>query len=199
MKQGAPEVRADAVEGALEEILARPGFQPQEDPLQAVADALGRLFGDGLSDGQLVGLWVFAFVLSTLLTVLVVLWLRRRPLSRGRFSSAEAQAQRRREDVARLRAAARAARDAGELREALRLTWFALVVGLGERGDLAYHAAWTNRELLERGEPSAETRSRLEPILRGIEAKEFGHEPTSLADVEQLDALCNQILGGAVA
>ena len=55
------------------------------------------------------------------------------------------------ERVLALRAAARTARAEGDVRLALRQLFLALFLGLGERGDLRYHDAWTNRELLRRG------------------------------------------------
>jgi hypothetical protein len=97
--------------------------------------------------------------------------------------------------VSELLARARTARADGDPRLALRLAFFALVVGLGQRGDLRYRDAWTNRELLSRGAPSPEALVVLRPLLDEIEAKDFGGAPIEEGDVERLFALCDRWLG----
>ena len=99
------------------------------------------------------------------------------------------------ERVALLRAEAAQARARGELRLALRKQFFALVLGLGGRGDLQFRDAWTNREVLARGDPSAEVDTLLTPLVVELEAKEFGHESVSTADLDRLESLCARYLG----
>lgn len=83
--------------------------------------------------------------------------------------------------------------------KALRLYYFALVVGLGERGDIEYRDAWTNRELLERGGPDNDVRQRLEPLLTHLDAVSFGDESASEDDVQDMEGLCRLWLGKDVA
>ena len=97
--------------------------------------------------------------------------------------------------VAELRGLAREARHAGDLPLALRFLLCALVVGLGQRGDLRYRDSWTNRELLERGKPKPRVRTLLRPLIDELEAKEFGNEPVTAGDVDRLQQLCRQWLG----
>jgi hypothetical protein len=97
--------------------------------------------------------------------------------------------------VARLRAEARAADARGEHVLALRLEFTALVCGLGERGDLEYRDAFTNRELLERGRPGREAEALLRPLVPELDAKSFGGEPASHADFLALSALCDRLVG----
>ena len=185
-----------AVQRELDAILGRSEFHPEEGRLDGIADFLSSIFDTVVSPEQAIEIaWAVALVLALLVSVfLVARALKLRRLPRVAVAGAATPAERRR-DVEALRRAAAEARAAGDLRGALRLTWFALVVGLGQRGSLAYHAAWTNRELLERGDPEPTVRALLEPVLVEIEAKEFGHEPTTERDVEQLDELCQRTLG----
>ncbi|MSR61256.1 MAG: DUF4129 domain-containing protein [Planctomycetes bacterium] len=96
-----------------------------------------------------------------------------------------------------LAGAARAARDAGDLRLALRLFLQAVLVALGGRGDLELRPAWTNRELLARGKPSPAAQALLAPLVRELEPQEFGRAPVSAADVQRLEALLAEHLEGA--
>ncbi|MBL8858619.1 MAG: hypothetical protein JNL28_08955 [Planctomycetes bacterium] len=101
----------------------------------------------------------------------------------------------RRARVAELRRGARAARERNDLVLSLRLYFTALVVGLGEKGDLAYRDAWTNRELLERGEPRIEVERRLSPLVRELDAKSFGGVPATAEDVDEMAQLVDELLG----
>ena len=96
--------------------------------------------------------------------------------------------------VAELRREARAAEGAGDWIRALRLYFFATVVGLGERGDLDYRDAWTNRELFERGQPSPETRERLGPLVSELDRHSFGGRPTDAARVRVFSETCDHLL-----
>jgi hypothetical protein len=97
--------------------------------------------------------------------------------------------------VAQLRLAAREARQAGNLRLALQKQFFALVLGLGERGDLEFRDAWTNRELLALGSPSREVQAVLAPLLVELEPKEFGREPVLEHDLNRLEELAANYFG----
>ena len=94
-----------------------------------------------------------------------------------------------------LRARAAEAQRASEYLLALRLYFLALVVGLSERGDLGYSDAWTNHELLERGEPQDEVRALLSPLVEELDRKAFGRAPVGAADVERLARIVEQMLG----
>lgn len=96
--------------------------------------------------------------------------------------------------VRELRAMAREAEAEGDWIRALRLHFFALVVGLGERGDLEYRDAWTNRELLERGRPAREVERALRPFVRLLDAHSFGNVPSGPEEVREFRALCDRML-----
>jgi hypothetical protein len=81
----------------------------------------------------------------------------------------------------------------------MRLEFTALVVGLGQRGDLEYREAFTNRELLERGRPGAEAERMLRPLVPELDRKSFGGEPAAPGDVARIAALCDRWLGAARA
>ncbi|MFT7487362.1 MAG: hypothetical protein ACI9F9_003223, partial [Candidatus Paceibacteria bacterium] len=93
----------------------------------------------------------------------------------------------------------RAAQAAGEFTLALRLYFFALVIGLGERGGLEYNPAWTNRELLERGAPREDVVEALRPLVGQLDAHSFGELPTRPEQVEQFAEVCERLLGAGVA
>ena len=101
------------------------------------------------------------------------------------------------ERVATLRREASAARARGDLRLALRRLLFALVLGLGGKGDLEFRDAWTYRELLERGKPAPETNRVLAALVADLEAKEFGRVPVGGEDLDRLEGLCRRYLGEA--
>ena len=162
---------------------------------------LGHLFGfESLHVGPAF-VWVFYVVLAlivlTLLTVIVRSLLRWRRAEEApgsdEFASLDEEALRAR--VARLRSEARAAAARGEHALALRLSFWALVIGLSDRGDLEYRDAWTNRELLQRGKPRADVRARLAPLVPELDEKSFGHAEATSADCARLEALCDELLG----
>jgi C4-dicarboxylate-specific signal transduction histidine kinase len=122
-------------------------------------------------------------------------------LARGLRSAAERPAE---EDgarevlvrrVAQLRAAALAAQQRGDRIEALRLYFFALVVGLGERGELRYREAWTPRELLARGALRPTLHAALAPLMADLDAHSFGRAPAGADDVRRYSELCTRLLG----
>jgi cytosine/adenosine deaminase-related metal-dependent hydrolase len=190
---------ADEIRRIVHEILARKEFAAEEDSwfvrlLKALDEQLH--LGFGAAGMARAVFWVMAIALGA-----VVAWIALREVllrvqaaglarSAGR-SGAAADLSRR---VEELLEAARSARARGELVLALRLSFFALVVGLGRRGDLEYRDAWTNRELLERGAPRAEVAALLAPLVEVLDRKGFGLEPAREADVDDLEALCRRVL-----
>lgn len=196
-------VAAHTVRTKIDEILARPEYHPRENPLLAwfekvwskILDALSGLFGiSSHAAGNMMLVLVYVG-LAALVVLLVVSVLRRRgAVAKSSAKPAvdpEVQRALRVQDYLQR---ARAAEKAGDLVLALRLYFTALVVALGERGDLEYRDAWTNRELLERGEPRPEVAEILRPLVPGLDAKSFGREPAEPADVARMSRLCEQVL-----
>lgn len=203
----APDALApEAVRGALDDVLADERLR--QNPLSAwIGERLERLaealFGDGGGGGTGIDLSFLltsgGWVLLALVVIALTLFVASRVGRRARAAELEAAAPDGvRARVAELLAEARAAEGAGDLLRALRLYFFALVVGLGERGELRYRDAWTNRELFERGRPSAELRARLAPIVADLDRKSFGGEVVAPTDVRRLEGLCATWLPGVV-
>jgi hypothetical protein len=94
---------------------------------------------------------------------------------------------------------AREAADRGDHVAALRLLFRTLVVGLSERGELAYRDSWPNRELLERGAPKRDVLPILAPLVPRLDAQSFGREPAGPDDVARLTAVCDRLRAGGVA
>lgn len=196
-------VAASTVRAKIDEVLARAEFHPRENPIGAwfarvlkkILEAVSELFGiSSLVAGNILLVVVYA-VLAFLVVFLVVNILRSRrrvkALEIAQVLDPKVQRAMRVED---LRRRARAAENAGDLVLALRLYFTALVVALGERGDLDYRDAWTNRELLERGEPEPEVAQLLGPLVPMLDAKSFGHEPAELEDVARMARLCDSVV-----
>jgi hypothetical protein len=192
-------IPAARVRDELAGILARSELRQRESLLERLIDWLApRLRTEQvqvLSDA-LQALFVAAAALAVLLLVRRA-WLTLRAPGLEEEEAAAAEARDARQRVRELAAAARAARDAGDLRLALRLSFQALLLALGGRGDLELSPAWTNRELLRRGKASREARALLEPLVRELEPKEFGSAPVSAADLERLQALLAPHLASA--
>lgn len=194
---------AEAIRSTVEEVLARPEFHPAPpaEPswitraLERLFDWLEDLFGFGEAAGGRALVYLLYGVIGLLLLWLLFLFVRRAIAARSGPAPAD-PARVRAERVKDLLERARAARARGELAEALRLTFWALVVGLSERGDLEYRDAWTNRELVERGKPRPEVARVLVPLVPELDAKSFGHAPVFAADVDRLEGLCREHLGG---
>ncbi len=193
----------EAIDAALERALARPEMRDHENLLERWLERffvwLGDLFDFGFAPpvagaAARVLLWL---VLAGLLVGLVALLLRlareRFPARRVQPATGQAQVAAR---VAELRARARAAEAAGDWLGALRLYFFALVVGLGQRGDLEYRDAWTNRELLLRGEPSPELAATLSPLVRELDERSFGSLVAGPEDARRFAAVGERMLGG---
>jgi len=192
----------------IDEILAGPGFQKSETIFERIIEWIVEFLSDllpegSLSEATLSGLaqalvWI---VLAAVVALVVWAIVRAQPWKRAR-ADPEAAADptvERAQRVAELRSRARAANARGEHVLALRLEFTALVVGLGERGDLEYRDAFTNRELLERGKPGRAAEALLRPIVPVLDRKSFGGEPATSDDFARLSSLCDQLLAGARA
>ena len=193
--QSAEPIGADEIARAVEDA-ARRQAQDRSSPLTELAEWIVEHLGfEAVGRTWEVGLWilvtVLALVVASMLARTVADALRRAgPGVPGEPSGAPVA-----ERVRELRLAADRARAAGEYRLALRHQLFALILGLGGRGDLEYRDGWTNRELLRRGRPSDAASRLLAPLVDELEAKEFGDEPVLVQDVERLEALCVRHLG----
>ena len=190
----------------IDRILADKEFRPAKGGLGAwlarkfekLADWISDLFGlhgSGSARAMLVTFLILAAVLLGWAVARAIA--RRRPAARG-LAPAPA-VDRRAATVAALRAAAREAAARGDHLAALRLAFHALVVGLSERGDLAYRDAWTNHELLERGAPRRELLPLLAALVPRLDAQSFGREPATAEDFARIDALCDRLLATGTA
>lgn len=200
--QGLPDssapVASDSVRDALQEVFARPEFDTGQSPVERALDRFLSEVGGGASELSEVLVRLLPLVLALLLVAFVLARLRRRSaLEHGEGGAVDEEDPARR--AGRALEAARAARASGDARGALRLYCFALVVGLGASGALAFREAWTNRELLRRGAPGDGARRLLEELVGELEAKEYGREPVHESDLERLELLCREHLvsGGA--
>jgi hypothetical protein len=206
--QAAGAASPEQVRAAVDQVLAGPEFQATEGLLDRFSAWLAELLRSLLPHGVGVEAGVVALLLQALVwilfaAVLVALALSLVRRARGRAGSAapaaaDPQAERRAR-VAGLRAAARAALARGDHRLALRLEFTALVVGLGQKGDLEYREAYTNRELVARGHPGPEAERVLRPLVPELDRKSFGGEPAGPQDVERMAQLCDRLLGRAGA
>ncbi|MEW6074481.1 MAG: hypothetical protein AB1726_18035 [Planctomycetota bacterium] len=198
MSGGPGSIPADVVRARIDEILAgeRAGAGPTV--LERFGEWMSETFAlPAVSEEALrLLLWILAglvLVLAVLLAARLVAPARR--AARGDRGGEREPGPAAKARARALRREARQARAAGDLRTALRLSLFALVVGLGDRGDLAYRDAWTYRELLARGAPSGPARALLAPLVAELEAKGYGRVPATAADVDRLEALCTAHLG----
>jgi len=202
--QGREPASAGEVARALERAMGKNGFATEEQSwfskaIERFLDWLREVFGFKTSiGGDVLGTLLFV-VLGILIAWLV--WLVVRSIVAARRTRVAARAalppppETLAQRLARLYAEARAAEAAGEHLRALRLYFWALVVGLSQRGELAYRDAWTAREMLEHGRADARLRERLGPLVRELDAKSFGGEACGAADSARLAALCREILG----
>jgi len=203
--QDRPPADPREVARALEAVMGQAGFAQQkpswfERALERIVDWLEELFDfDAASVSD-----VFATALYVLLGLLVawLVWLVVSSIIRIRRARAAARAalppppESLAQRLARLLGEARAAEAAGDHLRALRLYFWALVVGLSQRGELAYRDAWTAREMLERGRAGADVRARLDPLVREIDGKSFGGEACSAEDSARVAQVCREFLGG---
>ncbi|MFT5288741.1 MAG: hypothetical protein ACI82F_000798 [Planctomycetota bacterium] len=189
----------EEVRTAVWEILSRDEFVGRRSLLERFATWLSKILslGEGSSDGVARVLMSIAAILAGVLLALLVIQLIR-SVREGRGTPSDDSLEvpvDARIRSSQLRRDAAAAGVSGDLRQAMRLYLWSLVVGLGARGDLHYSPAWTNRELLRRGRPSRALRELLEPLVQEFEAKDFGRVPTTSADVSHLAGLCLEYLG----
>jgi hypothetical protein len=197
-----------AVRAALERVFARPEFRPERNALQEwigrrseeFVEWIKSFFGVSRESADRIAAWAFYLLIGIVAGMLIV-WIVRtsaRAVRRRRTGSVEASApDPRSARVAELRRRARAAEAEGDHVLALRFYFWALVVGLGERGGLEYRDAWTNRELLERGAPAPEIARVLEPLVPELDRRAFGREPAVPGDVARMAQLCDEMLGAA--
>lgn len=200
--------RPEEVRAAIDGVLSGSEFHRGEtyfERLQAwVVEFLEGLFPEGsigsaaLADLAQVFVWIVLVSVLCLAAWAVLRSLRSARTDAGSPAPEDPRAARARR-VAELRSQARAADERGDHVLALRLEFTALVVGLGERGDLEYRDAYTNRELLERGRPGREAQGLLAPIVPELDRKSFGGESATHADFVRLAALCDRLLPGARA
>jgi hypothetical protein len=194
------------VRAKIDEILARPEFAKSTGPsaleqfIDRLLHALGELFGVEVGAARLM-LWVVVALIVC--AIAVVTWRTvRTSRAQARVRTARGveitAADQRHERVADLRARAGAARAAGQHLLALRLYFTALVVGLGEAGDLEYRDAWTNRELFERGRPKPAVASALAPLLADLDHKSFGGAAATERDVDAMAQLVEKLLRAPV-
>jgi hypothetical protein len=192
------------------EILARPEFLPRTPGItdwlgkqvRAFFEWLGDLF-DFDASSLPIPIEVLYGIAIAIVLVGVVLLIRRlvtgaRRGTTPRDSGAIARAARAAR-AAELLADARTAAQRGDLTSAARLYFWALVIGLSERGAIEYRAAWTCREALERGAPSGEIQALLAPLVPRLDAVSFGRAPVHASDVDELAALCHRWLAGSAA
>ena len=199
-------IPAEAVRAKVDEILARPEFAGERsvlgqwfgDVIEDILDAIGDLFGFGPAAAGEVLTVILYVALAVALALIVWRIVRARLAARAEEGVEPVEidpARARRLRVGELRRNARSAHAAGNHVLALRLYFTALVVGLGEKGDLEYRDAWTNRELLERGEPSERVERKLSPLVRGLDEKSFGGVPALDEDVEAMSRVVDELLG----
>ncbi len=202
-----PAIPPEEVRTSIDTVLALPEFRPRTNHLDQFLDRVVDWLGDLLPDWMVPSAGTFAWLLQASVWILlgavlalaaVLVW--RRAARRGPAGAAARDpAARRRERVADLRARAREAAARGDHLLALRLEFTALVVGLGEQGDLEYRDGYTNRELLERGRPGPAALGVLQPLVPVLDRKSFGGEPAGPEDVARIASLCDRLLGGARA
>lgn len=204
----APPADPEAVRRAVDEVMASSEFRRGETVFDRffawIADFLSDLFPDVQFSSDAVGevVQVVAWIVLALVALLVVravVRARRGDRAPGASAAAEDPKIERARRVAGLRERARAADARGEHLLALRLEYTALVVGLGERGDLEYRDAYTNRELLERGKPGRDAEAILRPLVPELDEKSFGGGAATRDDYARLSALCDRLLAGARA
>jgi hypothetical protein len=194
----------ETIRRVVDGVLSRDEFRPVPPREPSWLERTWDRFTDWLEDvlrlpaglgGEV--LQIALYVALALLVALLLFHVVRRLAGRGGGRAAPDPATVRAARVRELLERSRAARARGDLVEALRAAFWALVIGLSERGDLEYRDAWTNRELLERGRPRPEALQVLAPLVPDLDAKSFGRMPAVEADVEHLERLCRRYLGAA--
>jgi hypothetical protein len=159
----------------------------------------------GLDLTQNVGSWVGdhwplvrALLYATAVAlVIAVAWLILREADLHRRRAQPSAGSKRRGDVRvrvdELLRQAGLAREQGQRLAALRLYFAAYVIALSRRGDLELREAWTNRELVERGTPSAELRASLSPLVSELDELVFGARTVTDEHLDRLEGLCRGV------
>lgn len=170
----------------LERVFDREGIPTEEQqslatPFLEWLDGLLSEFGyDNAGD-----VLMFGVVAVLVIALAIVIWRVARQARWTRQSDGKAVERRRR--AQELYASSREALAQGDIHLATRLALFALVVALGEGGELTFRAAWTDRELLERGRPKEAVLARLTSLVDELEPRLFGREPVREADLSRVD------------
>ena len=197
----------EEVRAALEKALEAPPELPQQQSFlaQIWERFLRWLDEQGLLPSMLTGVSDgLSAVMYVLLAVLVLLllwygWRIVRQYSRSREMALAAREEMERESLAarleRLLAEARAAQSSGDHRLALRLYFWALVVGLSGQGRIEYREAWTGREMLERTRLTGNLAGELGPLVREVDALSFGGGIVSAEDSARMARTCSEWLG----
>lgn len=208
----APHRSPEEIRAALEKALESPPELKEQPSFFAQAwERFVRWLEElGLMPSSLAGASdVLGVVMYVLLGVLVVLllwygWRIARQYAHARELALAAAAEEARESVSarvqRFLAEARAAQAAGDHRLALRLYFWALVVGLSGQGRIEYRDAWTGREMLERTRIASDLARQLGPIVREVDQLSFGGGSVLPGDSARMAQLCTEWLeskGGA--
>jgi hypothetical protein len=194
------------VREVVDEALSHPPFPQEPGPAGKLLEDFLEWFGDlfsGLGIEPSESVWEASVWVMWIAIVVVVVGylclLISRVISEGRREKTEPELARELQILARvqeLREEARQAEAAGEYTLALRLYFFALVIGLGQQGELEYKEAWTNRELLERGAPHQKILDVLGPLVHELDAHSFGERQTEEREVRHFAELCERMLVG---
>jgi hypothetical protein len=195
---------AERVDELVREGLGRAEFHPSraERAAEGFKTWRGELFGLGGAEAErllALAVWCALGLGLALCALAVVRALLRRGRVQGAGAPPRSAAAAREARVAELLRRASEAEAAGDLVLALRLSFFAAVVGLGEAGALEYRDAWTNRELFERGRPSRAVRERLVPLVEELDRKSFGGAAVAVEDVRAMQRLGAALLAEGVA
>ncbi|MEY2785923.1 MAG: hypothetical protein RL277_2135 [Planctomycetota bacterium] len=197
---------SEEVRAALEKALEAPPELGEQQSLLARAwerflewlSEQGLLPGGlgAISEGLGYVLWVLVAVLVGLL--LWYGWRLYQQMARARELAAAQREAEERESLAarvsRLLAEAHAAETSGDHRLALRLYFWALVVGLSGQGRIEYRDAWTGREMLERTRLADELAEQLRPLVREVDLLSFGGGVVAAQDSARMAAACREWL-----
>ena len=185
------------VHAALERVLHAEGIPQPEPQPSALVRWLSEHLG-GLASAPLLA--VLKTVALVLLGLVLLVWISRlvsRRRVRARGSAGALALDSRRARAAALRAAAVRSHASGELALALRQQLTALVVGLGEHGQLDYRPAWTLRELVARGRPPLALAGALEQLIDEVEPLCFARVEVREADYQRVARFVDQKLAEA--
>lgn len=202
------QVSTQRVSECVDEVLLRPEFPREPGAVaQALTDfwdwfkSLFEGFGVSLPNADVGAAveWLWGFIIVLVIVFLAYVVYRRIKDVNGRgrlpVKGMSKKVVSRMHD---LRLQAESAEAEGDLTLALRLYFFALVIGLGQKGELEYNDAWTNRELLERGQTDPEVARTLKPLVGALNEHSFGERRTEPHEVRRFAELCESMLGGLV-